>query len=416
MFASIEALHADDTLDVQTLHKSSTVDKGKGKAKDDGENGDDDGEPDGGEDPDEGSEDDDDDKPVGRKKGVTKTKVDAEAKAKLDEKIVSCLFPPSRTNTVLSEQGQPLLKKDSKSKQLTLDAYQPSSSSTVAQPSDRPDTSSAHNTSIQNKDGDVPTVHDVDLDENMTVDDMSNKDNRVDLDHNMGDPATQDTARESAQDALDMDTDDAPPVDTTDGEDVRPSTAPSASEEDGRTSTSDDDPTKPPFTQRGRDTSTSDDDMPLSDWEPTPSPKSELVPTQPTNDNMALKDAGLRGDADPTGKALDSITKDIQQLGVDKRPTTRSHVVPVHKRVPSVVSPPRASDRKKRARINTAGESSRPSSLPPPQSTPVPGPSSSSRPPPQRRLLRRQHQRTSPPRPVDESEDADLLADALNAC
>ncbi|KAF8120880.1 hypothetical protein EV363DRAFT_1187669 [Boletus edulis] len=401
-FATIEALHADDTLDVQTLHKSSAMDKGKGKAKDDGENDDDDGEPEGGEDPDDGSEEEDDDKPAGHKKSAIKTKLDAEAKAKLEKKIVSYIFPHSRTNAVLSEQGQPLLKKDSKSKQLKLDAYKQSASSTVARPSDRPDTSAAQHTSVQNKDSDAPTVHD---------------DKEADVDENMDDPVTQDSARESAQDALDMDTDDAPPVDTTDGEDVRASTAPSASEEDGRGSTSDDDPTKPPFTQRGRDTSTSDDDTRLSDWDPTPSLKSDLVPTQPVDDDMALDGDDVRDDADPAGKAIDSITEHIQHLGVDKRPTTRTHVVPVQKRVPSLVSPPRASDRKKRARINTAGESSRPSSLPPPKpSTPVPGPSSSSSRPPPRRILRRQHQRTSPPPPVDESEDADLLADALNDC
>ncbi|KAF8121159.1 hypothetical protein EV363DRAFT_1187245 [Boletus edulis] len=382
-FASIEALHADDTLAVQTLHKSSAADKGKRKAKDDRENDDD-----GGEDPDEGTEEDDDDKPAGRKKGVTKTKVDAEAKAKLEEKIVSCLFPHSRTNTILSEQGQPLLKKASKSKQLKLDAYQPYASSTVAQPSDLPDTSASQDTSLHNKDSDAPTAHD---------------DKEPDIDENMGDTAPQDTAR------VEMDTDDAPHVDTTDGEDVRASTAPSASEEDDRDPTSDDDPTKPPFTQRGRDTSTSDDDTRLSDWDPTPSRKSDLVPTQPVDEDMTLDDDGVCDDDDPTGKAVDSITEDIQHLGVDKRPSTRSHVVPVQKRVPSLVSPPRASDRKKRARINTAGESSRPASLPPP-------PPPSSRPPPQRRILRRQHHRTSPPPPVDESEDADLIADALNAC
>ncbi|KAG6376658.1 hypothetical protein JVT61DRAFT_1650 [Boletus reticuloceps] len=121
------------------LHKLSAVNKGKGKAKD---NDDDDGnsESDRSKDTDDtdseeevdlkpmgrkkiDSEEEEDPKPMGRKKTISKTKVDTESKAQLEEKILSCLFSLFYTNTILFQQGQPLFKKDQKSKfkQLTLD-------------------------------------------------------------------------------------------------------------------------------------------------------------------------------------------------------------------------------------------------------------------------------------------------------
>ncbi|KAG6369090.1 hypothetical protein JVT61DRAFT_1506 [Boletus reticuloceps] len=375
----------------------------------------------------------------------------------MDEKIFSCLFSPFRTNAVLSTRGQKVLKKDPKPKQLTLDSSFANVPPTVAQPSQHPAPSPTPATDVQDKQVDNPTAQDVDVDENM--DDTSGKD----------------STREVAQDAVDMDTDDVPPL----PDNVDLNDAPGSS-----TDTSQDPFAKPPFTQRNPSVSTSDDDIPVSEWEPTQSPRRTLVPTQvdtETDGGMAVddSDAAIRCNKpvlfstsvmvrsprtlhptrvldrdDPTGEAVESITKEIQHLDpfpADTLPSTTRRVIPAQKRVPSIVSrkslfhplsfsatcldhpphrsAPRAQDRKKRARINTAGESSKPPSLPPPpppppQSTSLAGPSSSSRPPalktrqdnPRRTLRRQQPQRTSPPPPVDESEDADLLADSLNTC
>ncbi|KAF8119279.1 hypothetical protein EV363DRAFT_1200505 [Boletus edulis] len=390
-FANIEEVRIDATLSVNTLHKSSGVDKGKSKAAavedeaDDGDEGDDEGDDD-----EDGEGEGEEPKPPGLKTSVSKVKADAAAKAQMEERIFSCLFSPFKTNAILSKNGQKALKREPKSKQLKLDASFTSGSPTVAQTSQRPDTSPIHTMDVQDKEVDIPAALDAVVDENM------------------GDTSEKDSTHAVPQDDLDMDTDGAPSI-----------------VDESATDASKDVFLNPPFTQREPSASTSDDDINLSEWEPTQSPKASLVPTQlddDTDGGMVVDDNdGVHDRVDSTGDPLDSITDDIRQLDpfpVDTHAATPRPVVPVQKRITAVVSPPRAQNRMKRARINTAGESSKPPSLPPPlpQSSTVSGPSSSSSRPPPRRILRRHQQRTSPPRPIDESEDADLLDDALNAC
>ncbi|KAG6374587.1 hypothetical protein JVT61DRAFT_3943 [Boletus reticuloceps] len=390
----------------------------------------------------------------------------------MEELVFSCLFSPFKTNAILSKHGQKVLKREPKSKQLTLDASFTSGSHTIAQTSQRPDTSPLHDMDVQDKEVDDPAAQDVDVDGPAAP--------HADVDENMGNMSGKDSTHDLAQGDLNIDTDSVPSI--VDG---------------SATDASQDVFMDPPFTQHNPSVSTSDDDIHTSEWEPTQSPKWSLVLMQLNNDTdggMAVDDnnggfssipfysdrriaayavpcvpvaiipfnhplvgiletlihrahctLSMRGettllcrcldllscaflgvrdrDKSSTGEALDSITDEIRQLNlflIDTHATTPRPVVPTQKRVPAVISPPRAPNRKKCACINTAGESSKPPSLPPPpppQSSTISAPSaSSSHPTPLCRILRRQHQRTSPLRPIDESDDADLLADALNAC
>ncbi|KAG6369302.1 hypothetical protein JVT61DRAFT_15484 [Boletus reticuloceps] len=225
---------------------------------------------------DEGDEGEDP-KPTAIKTSISKVKADAEAKAQMDQKMFSCLFSPFRTNVILSKREQKVLKKDPKSKQLTLDssfAYVPP---TVTQPSQHPAPSPTHATDVQDKQVNNPTAQDANVDNPVTL--------NANVDENMGDMSSKDSTHEVAQDAVDMDTDNVPSLTDNVALNDTPGSA---------TDTSPDMFVNPPFTQCNPSMSTLDNDIPISKWEPTQSPRRTLVLTQvntETDSGMSIDDS-----------------------------------------------------------------------------------------------------------------------------
>ncbi|KAG6376657.1 hypothetical protein JVT61DRAFT_1649 [Boletus reticuloceps] len=114
----------------------------------------------------------------------------------------------------------------------------------MAQPLDHPDTSPTQATSIQYKDDNSLTVHDVNVDKNM--DDMAGRDKETNVDESMDDPSVKNTTHDLAQDTHDMDTDDVPSINNTALDNIHILTT-DTSEEDVCGFTSEEEFMKPPL-------------------------------------------------------------------------------------------------------------------------------------------------------------------------